>query len=517
MMMNKRPIKDLKAGRSWLLDYLDQRTAAEVPRVIKENRFTDLIFRSCVHDDPEFQKYITSSKDSFPSLPELALDVFTALFSKAAEFNSKATMTDRADACNLPILDRLLNEPDYPQLAKLCQGKELPAYRACTTFCRSLTEQLKQEFPNEYQYLSIIELLNEQVSKLIKELTYEYLGMVTQNQKLTLQQINRLKNKLDQIENLQKKLDEGIPRYAVRVGNIVGTAMEQAMEEAKATTYMLLSWGSDAGNMQNIPQNRELLDHIKNSTMLSEIAITLGRYREMMLNKKKSSHTYGLGEKYDLTTGNDLNACLASQFGLLGSPETQVLFARKWSKKGLVQHRKRMPVSMGKGDMIVLLDESSSTRSVQSWGKAVAFALLDIASKGHRRFALVHFAGADSIKTDIFDPGKYTTADVMESAEHFFAGGTDFESPMNEALRLIDSGFENADVTMITDGECTISDSFAVKFSDKKQLRGVTLTGILLKADQGCGESLLPFCDKVYRTCDIAKDDIAINLLERKM
>ncbi len=65
-------------------------------------------------------------------------------------------------------------------------------------------------------------------------------------------------------------------------------------------------------------------------------------------------------------------------------------------------------------------------------------------------FALVHFSDRDSFQTDVFRPGAYTAADKMAAAECFFGGGTNFETPMREALRLMEQeGFENADVVFI--------------------------------------------------------------------
>lgn len=43
----------------------------------------------------------------------------------------------------------------------------------------------------------------------------------------------------------------------------------------------------------------------------------------------------------------------------------------------------------------------------------------------------------------------------MAAAETFLGGGTNFQMPLDEALRLMEeNGFENADVVFITDGEC---------------------------------------------------------------
>ena len=45
-------------------------------------------------------------------------------------------------------------------------------------------------------------------------------------------------------------------------------------------------------------------------------------------------------------------------------------------------------------------------------------------------------------KTDLFRPGNYTMQDKLSAAETFLNGGTDFQTPMEEALRLMkEEGF----------------------------------------------------------------------------
>lgn len=268
--------------------------------------------------------------------------------------------------------------------------------------------------------------------------------------------------------------------------------------------------------MQNTPVNKELLNYVKNSEELRRIARMLGKYREVIADKRKNGYTYGRGEKYDIAFGSDITGCLPSEIALLGTPETEVLFMRRYEQKRLMQYRKREAVVKGRGDTIVLIDESGSTRRVAGWAKALALALLDITARDKRRFALIHFASSDNIKTDLFEPGQYTPEDVMKAAEQFFGGGTNFEAPLKEALRLMESGYENADITIITDGECCLPEKFAEDFRKRISAYKATVTGILLDKDGPCGETLEPFCDTIYHSKDLTEDEIAVQILNSK-
>jgi uncharacterized protein with von Willebrand factor type A (vWA) domain len=225
----------------------------------------------------------------------------------------------------------------------------------------------------------------------------------------------------------------------------------------------------------------------------------------MIADKRQNSYAYGLGQKYDITLGKNLNLCLSSELALLATPETQPLFAKKFMGGKLKQYRKREREVKGRGDLIVCVDESYSMKDMILWAKALAFALLDIAAKAKRKLALVRFC--TEFDTHIFVPGEYSQQDMIAAIEAFRSGGTDFETPLREACRLIsEDGFENADIIFITDGICAISHEFAEFFKAQKA-GGFTVCGILL--GNGVGGSLEQFCDKVYRLGELGFDEIA--------
>ena len=165
-----------------------------------------------------------------------------------------------------------------------------------------------------------------------------------------------------------------------------------------------------------------------------EVARYLGRLKELMDGKRKNGYAYGRGEKYSLELGGDINRAIASEFAMLAAPETLPLFLRKLQRKALKQYQRREPICKGSGDIICMLDESSSAESQAPWCKAVALALLDIAMRDQRRFAVIHFAGVGDVQTDLFLPGQYDREDVLRCAETFLNGNTDYETPLREAL-----------------------------------------------------------------------------------
>ena len=166
------------------------------------------------------------------------------------------------------------------------------------------------------------------------------------------------------------------------------------------------------------------------------------------------------------------------------------------------------------------MDESGSTSGeLASWGKAVALALLEIAESDGRKFALVHFSGPGSFKTDIFLPKQYSMEDKIRAAETFLDGGTDFHTPLNEALRLIqEDGFENADIVFITDGECDLSENYIEELRTAQAERHFTVTGVLLdQEDSGMDFSLKAFCQNIYRTSELTGEQVVQGLIANRV
>jgi len=187
-------------------------------------------------------------------------------------------------------------------------------------------------------------------------------------------------------------------------------------------------------------------------------------------------------------------------------------------RKGLKQYQRREPITKGSGDMICMLDESGSAEEAAPWCKAVALALLDIALQGNRRFAMIHFAGVGHFQTDLFLPGQYDREDVLWAAEAFLGGNTDYATPLNEALRLMEQeGFENADMVFVTDGACTLPEDFLLHLNTQQVRRNFHITGVLLDQDAvGLSFSLEPFCTEILRTSQLTQESIAQRLLEQR-
>ena len=340
-------------------------------------------------------------------------------------------------------------------------------------------------------------------------------------EKLVVAAANRAQSQCNQADAVGRMVQDSIMQNREEISVQISQATHAAAQRADEANSALMAWGSgpDSSDPQQFAADMDLVSRVRQSKTLLEIGRYLGRLKELLAGKRKNGYTYGRGEKYTLELGGDINRALSSEFALLALPATAPLFLKKLQRKSLKQYQRREPVCKGSGDIICMLDESASAADQAPWCKAVALALLDIAMQEQRRFAMIHFAGIDHYQTDLFLPGQYSREDVLRAAEVFLNGNTDYATPLREALRLMDNeGFEQADMVFVTDGECMLPIGFQEEFAKKRAEKGFHVTGILLDQDTDAFSfSLEPFCTEIYRTSELAQEQIAERLLSKRV
>ena len=514
-----RTIADVLRSPIVELAPLRRQPTQKTDRVMRSSKLENSIYAELREDDAEMDMTENAVAQRLKSFPALSRDVFQSLYSLSPRRNDANMLTAAAQKFNAPILDHVVQQDDYPTLKNICEGRSLPAYEAAAEFTSRAAEDLDgllSELGGDKGALNTLEKLetarDAAAEELAKLLDAQATGEMTEPDEQTLiNAANRLDSKQRQVEAVSQMLNTTMLRQTDTVDLAVSAAVQAATERAQEVQSIIGAWSDEPSNMRRTPENLALLERVRQSTALKDISKYLGRFREIFAQAKKNSYTYGRGETYSLELGNNLSRALTSELAMLATPETIPLFLRKYQQKQIKQYRRREPVYKGMGDIICCLDESGSTKGeAAAWGKAVAMTLLEIAAESRRSFALIHFAGSSSCQVDIFRPGEYTLEDKLTAAETFLGGGTNFERPIREAIHLMESdGFEKADVVFITDGECALPDACRQELQASQAAHHFTVTGILLDEGQvDMDFSLKPFCQKIYRTCELTGDGI---------
>lgn len=497
-------------------------------RVLRATRLEDSIYEELRAEDDTIAELIAQAGEKLRTFPALARDLYQSFYSLMPRRNDASKLSGIAQKCNRKILDHVMESEDYAAIKRICEGRELPAYEAASEFTAKTAEELDElleHLGNEKGALRTLEKLQYAQNEAAEELN-DLLAQIQNGksrnetvERTAVDAANRAESKRRQAEAVGKLIESAAAQKKEAVVAKLVRSVKAAAQKAEEVQSILGAWSDEPGNMERTPANLELLSRVRANPALHEISRYLGRFREIFAKGRQNGYAYGRGEKYALELGNDLSRALTSELAMLALPATTPLFLRNLQQKRIKQYQRRQPIYKGAGDIICCLDESGSTKGdAAAWGKAVALTLLEIAASAGRRFALIHFSGAGDCRTDLFLPGHYRAEDKMAAAETFLGGGTDFETPLRQAVSLLRDDFENADIVFITDGCCELPASYAAELAGEQAQRGFTVTGVLLDADRpGAAFSLSGFCRTVYRTSELFRDDIVEKLVSERV
>ena len=494
-------------------------------RVLRSTKLENNIYHDLRAEDTAMDEIERSAGEKLRSFPALSQDVFQSFYSLMPRHNDETVLSSAARKFNAPILEHITQSEEYPTLKEVCEGRELPAYEAALEFVSTVSDELAElmsQLGGKKGALNTLEKLEqaqEAAAQRLSELMEQLDGSGPDDPSLNrdvIKAANEAESKHRQAKAVAKLIDNSAMQSKAAVSGIVHHALSAASQRAEEVQSIIGAWSDEPGDLKRTPANLALLERVRASEALRDVSRYLGRFREIFAQGKRNGYAYGRGEKYSLEIGNDLSRALTSELAMLAAPETLLLFLRKYQRRQIKQYCRREPVYKGAGDIICCLDESGSTAGeCAAWGKAVALTLLEIAESEGRKFALVHFSGPSRFQTDRFLPKQTTVEDKLRAAETFLDGGTDFCTPMNEALRLMkEEGFDNADIVFITDGECLLPEEYISNLQKEQSARRFTITGILLdQGNAGMDFSLKPFCQNIYRTSELTGEAIVRELV----
>lgn len=493
-------------------------------RVLKSTKIEQMIFDDLYSGSDCLKEYETKGKEKLKSFDSLINDVFQSVYGLNPKYIDDAEMTPISRRFNKNILSDMIADEEYGAIKNVCEGKELPALSATEEFIENLLNNLSSlidEAVGGKDKIKAIDKIQENrkgLSEKLEKLIERRNDTEPENsQKLDsdiVRTANRIVSKTEQAEMLENVIAGNVKMKGHKIKECVSKAAAAALGKASETQSAIIAWGDGDAQMQRSKVNYEILKRCANSYKLRYIAQFLGRHKEMLNSKRLVGYTYGRGEKYDIEYGNNISRTLTSDLSLLADPRLLPLFIRKFQKKALKQYRRRTPEYKGKGDIIVCLDESSSTFGENNaYGMSVAMLLYEICKVNKTNFALIHFSA--KTKTDIFPKeNRIESQKVLECAETFLSGGTNFDKPIAEAIRLVKSGiFSRPDIVFITDGECVANKESINLLTDTKTETGMKLTGILLDKSKHFEFSLAQFVDRIYRVSELAEDKIVEKLI----
>lgn len=396
---------------------------------------------------------------------------------------------------------------EFNSMSSRCKGDEFWSGMACTTISKSLNAALDsddaQERENAKQAVdeaqNLVEGLEDLAAKGAK---------VSKRMQAAKAKLERAQEDLDNLG------DETINIQAVQraIKKACGEANDQLNDVEQSLDAMIYddSPGSVRGG-SNTQTKREMANKLATNYKLQQIAKLAGRLRRIAAEKQRSKAEDACSEIKDIVQGDSIDRLLPSELLGLVEPELETMFYSKLLEKQLLQYELAGKEKAGQGPIIVCIDESGSMRGDRDvWAKAVALAMLDIARKQKRSFAVIHF-GSRVERVDIINKNA-EVENLVEMIDYFSGGGTNFEATLNQACDLIENeGMKKADVVFITDGACEVSDLALAMFADTKRELEFSLYSIAIRCLNT--STLDQISDKVFHLQDLLDSSEVENIL----
>lgn len=185
--------------------------------------------------------------------------------------------------------------------------------------------------------------------------------------------------------------------------------------------------------------------------------------------------------------GRDIARVAPASLMALADPDTEDRFYQDYLEGRLQQAGRRGSEKAAKGGVVCAVDSSISMAGEhEQLAKAVGLTLLNLCRRQGRPFHGLHFSYAHQLmEFDFSRP--YGVGLVVDFAEFYFGGGTDFMAPLNRGLTLLEAerratGGVSADLVIVTDGEAAVTPKWRAQWTERMGLAGGRCWGLLVGA-----------------------------------
>jgi uncharacterized protein with von Willebrand factor type A (vWA) domain len=461
-----------------------------------------------------------------PNFAPLLQDLFLALFKYNLVWE-KPDAVRRSAALNRVILDRLIPSPAFEALKSRTLLEEDKAAIAALVMAEQVIEMVRSErLVNRREMLDLWDLKHQEEDLEAKaaalknalemsadeageseaanqpgenaDLKQKIAQLAAAAERAAQVSEARLNQKARQVEDQLRHSDlTELKRMELRTGQLV----EEIDRVAQDTHDFSLEFGQ--GGRMPAGERLELGRRLARNRKLGELARMVGRFKLDAKAIRRKTLDRGATEAYDIERGAEIGRLIPAELLALHHPILARDFRRRLLEGEVLQYRLRDDEQKGKGPMVVCVDVSSSMEGDKElWAKAVSLTLADIAQRQRRLVRTVLFSsGEQSLKIlDLNRVRRYQPelAKLMELAEYFPGGGTDFERPLDAAIELIEQQkLKRADIVIITDGESQVSPQWLAHLREVKARLEFRVFAVLVDVGTSGLSTLAQFADKI--------------------
>jgi uncharacterized protein with von Willebrand factor type A (vWA) domain len=369
--------------------------------------------------------------------------------------------------------------------------------------------------------------LTTQLDELSSALATLATGQALQNefeQRQELQEARNLMRRAQQAQQagqeeaaqaLAEQAREQLEQNAVAVRRAVRESIKEGNEAATEGAAAIAGWGLEPGDLQAMPM-QERLELVKRlqSPRLARMTDLVGRMKNLARAKQKAKTKKGRDEIHSITLGNELQHLLPTELAALKHPLRRLDFMRRYTEGQLLQYDLKSKEPQGRGPMVVLVDQSGSMQGSRiEWAIATALALVDTAQRQKRQAAVLFFNNRPGAEYH-FTPSTKNPEQLLQMAQEGCDGGTEYWQPISRALQLIAAkgAYQNADVVLITDGECRLGQEQVNQVLAAKELHKFKIYSLIIQSQ--AYDSMGAWVDKLWQLPAVEGETAAQKLFE---
>jgi uncharacterized protein with von Willebrand factor type A (vWA) domain len=455
-----------------------------------------------VEDTPAMRDLVDAAGKLVPHFDALLADFFFALFKYNLVWN-KPDAVRRATVLNRTILEQVIPTPMFEALKHRTLLEEDKAAIAAIVLGERALEMIRSErFVNRRD---LMDLWEEEPDAETKKKLAEMAEAAQRGADVSEARLNQ---KARQVESDLKHGDQTeLKRMQLKAAELA-SEIDRAAQDSHDFSH---EFGQ--GGRMSAGERLELGRYLARNRKLGELARMVGRMKQEAHAIRHKTLERGVAEAYDIERGADLGRLIPSELVAMHHPTLSRDFRARLLEGKLLQYRLRQDEQKGKGPMIVCIDVSSSMQGEKElWAKAVGLTLMDIARRQRRLFRAVLFSsGEGTMKVlDLNRERRYQPdlAKVIEMAEYFPGGGTDFERPIDAGVALIEERkLKRGDIVMITDGECQVSAEWLARLRERKDAMQFSIFAVLVDVGSAQTSSLAQFADKITSVRKLSETD----------
>ncbi|VTT99585.1 Uncharacterized protein containing a von Willebrand factor type A domain OS=Solibacillus silvestris (strain StLB046) GN=SSIL_2224 PE=4 SV=1: VWA_2 [Gemmataceae bacterium] len=293
----------------------------------------------------------------------------------------------------------------------------------------------------------------------------------------------------------------------------VGRAVAEAGKEVGELHESMAALGMGPGSPgSNDPRAvAELFKRVRGDPTLRRICELAGRFRRVAQSKQRMKASHGLDDIVGVEPSGDVGRLLPGELAKLMIPELELDTLRRIVERQAMCREHHAVEPMGKGPVIICLDESGSMSGTKIHAaKALALALAWVARQQRRWCALVAYSGDSGERLLPLPPSRWDESRLADWLAAFIGHGSDIDVPVREMPRMyaeLKAPPGVTDLVFVTDARCRLPAGVRDTFLAWKRAAQARLVTLVIDNQPG---DLAHVSDEVHSVRSLTPDSDAV-------